>query len=69
MDTELEAITTWLDRLRLSEAERHLARAEMERAEAFAELVHRAVKALGRLAQGHSAQAPRSPDLGAPASS
>jgi hypothetical protein len=69
MDTELEAISTCLDRLRLSEAERHLARVEMERAEAFAAFVHKAVIALRRLVQGHDAPAPRRPDLGAPASS
>jgi hypothetical protein len=69
MDTELEAMTTWLDRLRISEADRHLARIEMERAEAFAALVHKAVAATTRLIRGQSAQAPRSPDLGAPASS
>lgn len=69
MDTELAAIYARLDRIRMSEAERHLARARMEQAEAFAALLHRAVAAVARLMQGRSAQAPRRPDLGARASS
>lgn len=69
MDTELEAIYARLDRMRMSEADRHLARARMAQAEAFAGFLHKAIAAASRLIQGQSAQAPRRPDLGARAPS
>jgi len=65
MDTELEAIYARLDRMRMSQADRHLARARLAQAEVFASLLHKAVATAARLMQGQSAQAPRRPDLGA----
>jgi hypothetical protein len=69
MITEVETLYDRLDRMRMSPADRHLAKASLEQAEAFAEFLHRALHALTRLSRGRSAQAPHSPDLGARASS
>lgn len=67
--TEFEAMYARLDRVRMSEADRHLARAHLEQAEALAEILHKGVSALARLIRARSAPAPRSRDLGVRASS
>jgi len=69
MITEVETLYDRLDRTRMAPADRHLARARLAQAEAFADFLHKAVAAMARLMQGQSAQAPRRPDLGARASS
>lgn len=56
MLTELETLYTRLDKLRMTPAERELAKARLAQAEAFAAALAGAVSALGRLAshRGHS---------------
>jgi hypothetical protein len=63
MITEIEALYARLDSIRMSPADRHLARVRLEQAEALADLLHKAVAALARLIRGRSARAPRSSDL------
>ena len=49
MITEIETLYTRLDKLRMTPAERELAKARLAQAEVFAEAVHAAVAALRRL--------------------
>jgi hypothetical protein len=63
MITELEALYARLDRVRMTEADRHMAKAHLARAEAFANFLHGAVAGLTRIIRARSAQAARSSDL------
>lgn len=69
MTTELEALYARLDRVRMTEADRHMAKAHLARAEALANFLHSAVVGLTRIIRARSAQAPRSSDLQARGSS
>jgi hypothetical protein len=61
--TELEALYAHLDRVRMTEADRQMAKANLARGEALADFLHRAVAGLTRIIRARSARAPRSPDL------
>jgi len=63
MITELETLYRRLDEMRMSAADRELAKARLAQADALAQFVLAAVAALRRLTRVRSAQAPRSPDL------
>jgi hypothetical protein len=60
MVTELEALYTRLDKIRMTEADRHMARASLEQAEALADALMGAIALLRRVTRGRSARAPRS---------
>jgi hypothetical protein len=49
MVTEIETLYTRLDKLPLTPADRHLAKARLAQAEALADLLHRAAASLARL--------------------
>ncbi len=61
MTTEIEALFAHLDRMRMTPAERELAKARLEQAEAFAAALHAAVAAVKKLFPAHNGQ-----DLSAP---
>jgi hypothetical protein len=63
MTTELEALYAHLDRVRMTEADRHMAKVHLARAEALADFLHGAVAGLTRIIRARSARAPRSLDL------
>ena len=63
MTTELEALYARLDRVRMTEADRQMAKANLARAEALANFLQRLAAALARLMRGRIARAPRSLDL------
>lgn len=65
MTSELEALYQRLDQMRMTEADRHLAKIHLAQAEALVDLCAAAV----RVIRGRSAQAPRSSGLAARASS
>lgn len=67
MISELETLFKRLDEMRMSPAERNLAKARLMQAEAIAHGLQAALKALGRLIPGRSAPAPRSLGLHAQA--
>lgn len=69
MINELEALYAHLDRVRMTQADRHMAKVHLARAEALANFLHGAVAGLTRLIRARSAQAPRSSDLHARGSS
>lgn len=67
MISELEALLKRLDEMRMTPAERNLAKARLMQAEAIANGLQAAMKALGRLIPGRSAPAPRNLGLHAQA--
>ena len=65
MTSELEALYARLDQMRMTEADRHMAKVHLARAEALAEMC----AAVARFIRGRSARALRSSGLAARASS
>lgn len=63
MISELEALFKRLDEMRMTPAERNLAKARLMQAEAIAIGLQACLRALGRLIPGGSAPAPRNPGL------
>jgi hypothetical protein len=49
MITEIETLYARLDKMRLTTADRHLAKARLAQAEALADLLHRALASVARL--------------------
>ena len=63
MTTEIETLYARLDKLPVTPAERALAKARLEQAEAFAAAVHAAFAGLGRLVRGRHFHDSGHPDL------
>ena len=63
MITEIETLYTRLDKLPMTPADRELAKARLEQAEAFAEGLHALLAALGRLLPSRHGQGPHHPGL------
>jgi len=62
MISEVESLYTRLDKLRMTPADRELAKARLAQAEAFAALLHAALERLGRVVRGGD-HGPRRPGL------
>ena len=60
---DLNVLYSRLDEVRMTSADRQLAKASLAQAEALANFLQRLAAALARLRRGRSARAPRSLDL------
>ena len=60
MISEIETLYQRLDEMRMTPADRHMAKVQLARAEALADLLHQATTGLARLLRARSARAPRS---------
>jgi hypothetical protein len=69
MTTKLEALYARLDRVHMTEADRHMAKVHLARAEALANFFHGALARLSRIVRARSVQASRRSDLQARGSS
>jgi hypothetical protein len=60
MISEIETLYQRLDEMRMTPADRHMAKVQLARAEALADLLHQAATGLARLLRARSARASRS---------
>ena len=63
MISKIETLYRRLDEVRMTPADRHMAKVQLARAEALADLLHKAATGLARLLRVRIARAPRSLDL------
>ena len=63
MISEIETLYQRLDEMRMTTADRHMAKVQLARAEALTDLLHKAATGLALLLRARSARALRSLDL------